>query len=162
MRTTTKLLSVIILILLASPVVFLKGCGKTLNGDACGGCPNTTAPNGSAVKAPLDSAESLPAPGAGCVNSLVFTFVGPDSLPLNGICVEVFTNSGVALSVKPGDCTNPALQYAQYLRTRTDKGGTVTVDFATPLLAAASTNNFFVQVSSCSTGATWKGTWTVQ
>ncbi len=80
---------------------------------------------------------------------------------MNGICVEVFTNGLIALSSAPGDCAANT-GYVGYIRTRTDYGGTVTVDFATPNLAcSANDQSFFVQVSSCGVGDTWTGTWKI-
>jgi hypothetical protein len=165
MKLTVKILSVAVLIALASPVILLKGCGEIINGGACGGCPNSTAPFGSSVTAPANKTYAVAPDGSWCVNLPAFTFKDPDGDVMNGICVEIFTNGLIAMANAPGDCgTNP--NYTDYIRTSTDPGGTITVDIATGTLSCAGntadeTHEFFVQVNSCTTGATWTGTWTV-
>lgn len=170
MKVLAWSLSLLVLILLASPVALLKGCGST---ELCGGCPSDSiAPFGATITAGADT-EYTVSPGAYCVNTVTFTVLSPspNSRPMNNICVEVFTNGFIKLSKDPGSCSDTATSgnYVNYIRTRTDAGGTVTVDFATPSLACSAAAapgdeeeaSFFVQVSSCTAGSTWTGTWKI-
>ena len=168
MKLTVKILSILILLILASPVLLFQGCGD--DNELCGGCPaNSSAPFGSTVTGPGDATYPVTVSGgasSNCINSQSFVFKDAKGDPLNGICVEVFTNGFVAPAGSPGACgANP--DYTNYLRTRTDNSGTVTIDFYTGIITrpttttTPTTENRFVQVNSCSTSATWKGTWTV-
>src|SRR3990170_2201951 len=119
MKLTVKILSVVVLIALASPVILLKGCGSKL----CGGCPSDSiAPFGSSVTISNGlSSQSVPITG-GCFSNVTFTFTSA-SLPLNDICVEIFTNGFIKKASDTGDCTaNTANYVSGYLRTRTDAG----------------------------------------
>ncbi len=164
-----KIASVLVLLLLASPVViFMKGCGDIVNGGACGGCPDTTAPYGSTVTITTGLKDAAVTPFGGCYDNVTFTFTDPDNQPLNGICVEIFTNGFIKKSSDPGDCTSYSANYVSgYLRTRTDEGGTAMVDFATGDLSSlctapgTQTLTFFVQVSSCTVADTSEATLTL-
>lgn len=167
MKMAVRILSVLVLIALFSPVILLKGCGELLTGGQCGGCPDSVAPYGSSVAAPtISPVGSIPNGSSGCVDALTFTIIGPDNEPLNDVCVEIFTNGYIKESKTAGDCTISTGYVAGYLRTRTDAGGTATVDFSTGALSCGSaTSNqslsFFVQVSSCTAGETASATWTL-
>lgn len=165
MKVTTKIIAVLIMLLLATPAILFEGCGTD---GFCGGCPSdSVAPYRSSVTQPEDGTHAVSPGGSYCVNSLTFTIVDEDDNPLNGICVEVFTNGFVALSKVAGDCTLNS--YVTYIRTRTDNGGTVTVDFLTDILGCSASTpsgetedvGYFVQVNSCTAGALWSGTWTM-
>ena len=79
MKLTIKIIAVLILVALASPVFILNGCGKPINGGQCGSCPDSTAPFGSTIEAP-----TLTAPNAtlgSCYPAISFVVLGPDSQP---------------------------------------------------------------------------------
>lgn len=167
MKLTTKLISVLVLVLLASPVVLLKGCGKTVNGGACGGCPDTTAPTGSTAKASAPAAATVSPNGSACWPSTVFTFTGPDGIPLNNICVELTTNGLIAVHNQGIDCYAHALtDWNTYVRTRTDTGGTVTVDLllSSPCSGVGSgtaSESIWAEAVSCSVSALATATVTI-
>lgn len=161
MQLTTKIIAVLLMLLLATPAILFEGCGS---GDFCGGCPtDSIAPDGSTVTASAMGTYNIPDGFAGCVSNLTFTFKDSSGNLLNGICVEIFTNGFVAVS-ELGDCrlnTN----YVSYIRTRTNSGGAVVLDFATDVLSCSGTTDetfdYFVQVNSCTAGATESATWTL-
>ncbi len=165
MKLAVKILSVAVLIALASPVILLKGCGSQL----CGGCPSDSiAPYGSSVTITNGlSSQSVLITG-GCFSNVTFTFTSA-SLPLNGICVELFTNGYIQKSSGDGSCTNNTGYVPGYMRTRTDAGGTATVDFSTADLTAICTANpgttqtltYFVTATSCTVSGTSSATLTL-
>jgi hypothetical protein len=172
MRLALRLLPIFVIAILITSDVMLKGCGTALIGGACGGCPNSTAPAGSQVHGPSSSTFAIGSLGGAatvgpfCVNSLTFTITDSSGTkPMSDICVEVFTDGGVALSSASPDCTTNI--YSAYIRTRTDSGGTVTLDSLSNIItkptpsSTSSTATQFVQVTSCSATATWTGTWSV-
>lgn len=161
MKLTAKIVAILMLAALASPVFILNGCG-VVNGRQCGGCPDSTAPFGSSVAVTTGLKSQSVSIGGGCFNNVTFTFT-KDSLPLNDICVELFTNGFIKKSSDAGDCTTNTANYIPgYLRTRTDHSGTATVDFSTGDLSSlcssptgtAQSSTFFVQVNSCSVSTT--------
>ncbi len=159
MKLTVKIIAILILAALASPVFILNGCG-VVNGRQCGGCPDSTAPFGSSVAVTTGLKSQSVSSFGGCFNNVTFTFT-KDSLPLNDICVELFTNGFIRKSSDNGDCTiNTSTYVPSYLRTRTDHSGTATVDFSTGDLSSLCTSpgtqslTFFVQVNSCSVSTT--------
>lgn len=162
MKLFARIAAVLVLLMLASPVMLLKGCGA-INGGACGGCPDSPAPFGSTVSGADATYSIQSAPGATtvsyCVNSMIFTFKDPNGQPLNDICAEVFTNGLVALSAGTDCTTNFSTNGGfTYIRTRTNAGGTVTLDFESNLItkgtSTTSTVTNFVQVTSCTASAT--------
>ncbi len=140
MKLTIKLVSLFTLLLLASPLILLKGCGN----NSSGACPDSVAPSGSTITAPKD----LGAPSTTssmCYPGLTFTVTASNGDPLNDICVVVTTNAAISLTPPGGKaCSNFSAKSA--IITRTDKYGNVVVDFVTP--AAASGETFFVMVQS--------------
>lgn len=151
MKLAVKILSVLVLIALSSPVILLKGCGEMVTGGACGGCPDSTAPYGSTITAP--DGLGIPSAASGtCYPALTFTVLGPDNEPIDNICVEIFTNGAIALHSGLPNCTNVILSPSQSILTRTNTSGAVTVEFATPAGAAAG-STFFVEVVSCHVSA---------
>jgi len=165
MKVTTKIIAVLIMLLLATPAILFEGCGSD---GFCGGCPSdSVAPYGSEVTPSADGAYAVSEGGIGCINSLTFVFVDENNNPQNDICVEVFTNGFVALSSAPGDCS--VNTYVSYIRTRTDSGGTITVDFLTDIFSCSAAaapgdtegTSYFVQVNSCTADALWNSIWTV-
>lgn len=162
MKALALLLSFLLLILLASPVVLLKGCG----GEMCGGCPSDSiAPAGSEVIITHSLKDATVYEGTWCTNDVTFVFRDSNGNVLNGICVEIFTNGFIRLSSRERDCYVPG-GYVTYIRTRTDAGGTIKVDFSSgQLLCGRATDdieyNFFVQVSSCTAGNVSEAKWTL-
>lgn len=171
MKLTVQFVAILILAALASPVFLLNGCGEALNGGQCGGCPDSLAPAESSIVVTNRLGSYTVGEGSYCVNRVAFTVMAGGKPLGKGICVELFTNGGITLSQGGRDCTDSTLVYSQYIRTRTDYGGTVTVDFATGYLfnSTCGTGNekdasysLFVQASSCTKGDTTRGTWTVK
>lgn len=140
MRLTTKLILVLFLLLLASSLVLMHGC----SGRGSGGCPDNTAPDGSTITAPTNL--SAPSVNGTLYPTLGFTVKGPDGTPMNGICVEIFTNGAIALHTGLPDGSNVSANPQTSIVTRTDNSGSVVVEFATPPTTAGST--FFVEVAS--------------
>ena len=166
MKLAVKILSVAVLIALASPVILLKGCGTKL----CGGCPSDSiAPSGSSVAVVSSMADQAVPVLGGCFSNIIFTFTGPDSSLLNGICVELITNGYIQKSSGDGTCSNNTGYVPGYIRTRTDAGGTATVDFSTADLTAICTANpgttqtltYFVTATSCTVSETTSATLTL-
>lgn len=162
MKLTIRLLSVLILMLLASPIILLKGCGKAVNSGACGGCPDTTAPTGSKFNSPTLATYSLSPTGAVCYPIVNFQLVDEGGAPLNNICVEMYTNGAMALhSQFNTDCSShAALDYFSYIRTRTDSNGVISVDLlvSSPcsglgLSTGTASTSYFVRAVSCSVSA---------
>ena len=145
MRLTIKLIFILFLLLLASSLLFTHGCGKALLGHGSGGCPDSTAPTGASIVAPT----SLGAPSAangGCYPALSFSVRDSEGNPMNGICVEIFTNASIALHTGLPNCSNVVANPQASIVTRTDNSGNVVVEMATPPTAAG--NTFFVEVVS--------------
>ncbi len=147
MKLTLKLVSLLTLLLLASPLILLKGCGS----NSSGACPDSAAPSGSKISAP-----SIPlAPSTTssvCNPGLAFTVTDSTGSPLNGICVVVTTNSngGVALTTS-GDMLCSNFVGKSSIITRTDDYGSVVLDLVTQPTTSGTT--FFVQVQSGSLSA---------
>lgn len=148
MKLTIKCLSILALLLLASPLILLKGCGKPINGGPSGACPDSVAPAGASIKVVTGPGGAPSVSGGNCYSGLGFTvFDSSTTLPMNGICVEVVTNGLIALhTVNDTDCTNVALGPKTTIITRTDDYGNVSVDLVT--LPTATGKTFFVEVSS--------------
>jgi len=155
MKLTVKIISVLIVLSLASPVILLKGCGKSLNGGQCGGCPDSTAPFGSTIKAPASLGDPSAATGT-CYPTLSFQVLGSDGNPLNDICIELFTDGASAIAKStglPGDCwANVNANGKSSMITRTNSSGAVVVDFGVPSSTAGAI--FFVEAVSCTINAT--------
>jgi hypothetical protein len=143
MRLTIKLIVVLMLLLLVSFLILINGCGKALTGHGSGGCPDSTAPDGSTITVPTLGAPSV---NGSCYPTLVFTVRDLDGAPLNGICVEVFAQGSLALHSGPPDCSNVIANPQSAIVTRTDDSGNVVVEFATPPATAGTT--FSIQVTS--------------
>jgi hypothetical protein len=145
MRLTIKLIFILFLLLLASSLLLMMpGCGKALTGSGSGGCPDSTAPDGSTITGP--TALGTPLPGGTCYPTLTFNVKDPDGLPMNNICVEVYTNASVALHSGLPNCSNVTANPQSAIVTRTDHSGNVVIELATPVAATGDT--FFVHVSS--------------
>ena len=146
MKLTIKFVPILVLLLLASPLILLKGCGKALNGGPSGACPDSVAPSGSTITKPAD----LDAPVVGsatCYSGLPFTVIDSESKEMNGICVEITTNAFIALhTVSDSECTNVVLGAKTTIVTRTDDYGNVSVDLVT--LPTTTGEKFFVEVAS--------------
>lgn len=135
---------ILFLLLLASTLLLTPGCGKTLTGKGSGGCAERTAPDGSTITPPTNL--SAPSISGTCYPVLTFTVKGSDGLPLNGICVEVFTNASLALHSGLPDCSNVTANPQSSIIATTDSSGNVVIELGTPAATAGTT--FFVQVSS--------------
>lgn len=147
MRTRMKLAISTILLLSIFSLPLVSGCGKAVNGKASGGCPDNAAPYGSTISAPTE----LGAPsstGYSCYPSLAFTVLGSDSKPMNGICVEIFSDGSGVIALHSGlpDCSVAAANPQTSIIARTDSNGNVLVEFITPPTTAGSTH--FVEVTS--------------
>ncbi len=147
MRTTITLISTLVILFFASSAVIMKGCGKSLNGGSCGGCPDSTAPLGSTV---VLSPATLTAGSACYVQA--FQFLDSSGQPLSDICVEIFTNGNIALHTS-GDCSSTVTASpASYIRTRTNSSGVVMVDLAascTGQTTGTTSVTTFVTAQSC-------------
>ncbi len=158
MKLTMKFVAILVLLLLASPLILLKGCGKALDGGPSGACPDTVAPSGSKISAPTD----LAAPTIGktnCYSPVTFAVTDASGLePLNGICVEITTgptDAAIALHTENDfGCNNIAVGGATSLVTRTDEHGNVSLDLVT--LPTFSGEIIFVNVASGAVSATVK------
>lgn len=154
MKLTVKIISVLILLSLASPVILLKGCGNSVNGGQCGGCPDSTAPFGSKINASTLSAAPSAATGS-CYPTVSFQVLDSTGNPMNNICVELFTDGASAIAKStglPGDCSaNVSANPKASMITRTNSSGVVLVDFLVPASTAGAT--FFVEAVSCSVSA---------
>ena len=160
MKLTVKIISLFVLLSLASPVIFLKGCGKTLNGGACGGCPDSTAPTGAIITTiDLTAADNISPTGTYCYPAVTFQITDADGAPLNNLCVEIFTNSFVALHNTGIDCfAHATSDFFTYIRTRTSDQGLVTLDFlisspCSVIGTGATVGSFWVEAVSCSARA---------
>ena len=149
MNPTLKLVSLLMLLLLASPVILLKGCGSKgglTGGGPSGACPDSVAPSGSKIVVP-----TLPAPSIGAINcypSLGFTVIDSAGNPMNGICVVVISNASIALNTtNDSNCSNAVTNPSSQIVTRTDGNGNVVVDMinSSPTQTA---QTYFVGVSS--------------
>ncbi len=144
MKLTIKCASILVLLLLASPLVLLKGCG--LNGGKSGACPDTVAPSRSSITAPSNL--SAPIVGfANCYPGLPFQVLDSAKNPMNGVCVEVTTNAFIALqTVGDAECNNVALDAKTTIVARTDDSGIVSVDLVS--IPTTSGETSFVEVAS--------------
>lgn len=147
MKLTIKFVPVLVLLLLASPLILLKGCGNSANGGPSGLCPDSVAPSGSKILVP-----ALGVPNTGfstCYSNVGFIVTDSSGSPMNGICVVVTSNANIALTT-PNEapiCNNVVLAPKTQIVTRTDDTGSVIVDMLTSA-ATASGQSFFVEVSS--------------
>ena len=136
----------LILLLLASPLILLKGCG--MNGGSSGLCPDSVAPSGAKIVVPTN----LPAPPIGaisCYPGLPFQVVDANGAPMNGICVVVTSDANIALTTTNDIplCNDVVVAPKTQIVTRTDKTGSVIVDMLTSA-ATVSGQTYFVEVSS--------------
>ncbi len=179
MQLTAKLVSVFMLLLLSSPIFLFNSCGGNGNtffsGGACGGCPNSTAPDGSTIVSNVASLTTAwdsftgDTQFAGCMDSISFTVRDAAGKPLDNICTEFFTNGYIALSDpnSAGSCVYAPTYAHNYMRQRTNKEGTITVSYAnivskgTASTGTATTADQFIQVTSCSATKKVDGTWTI-
>jgi hypothetical protein len=128
----------------------MNGCGKTLNGHSSGGCPDNVAPAGATIIAPT----SLGAPfinSTSCYPTLGFTVKDSEGNPMNGICVEVFSDALIALHSGNPDCSNVTANPQAGLVARTDNSGNVMIELLTGPTPTGNTH--FVSVSSGAIGA---------
>jgi hypothetical protein len=148
MRLTTKLISVLLLVLIISYLSTLPGCGDSASS---GGCPNSTAPSGSTITGPA----SLGAPfiyTSTCYPTVGFTVTDASGAPMNDICVEIYSDANIALHTGLPDCGNVAANPQNAMVTRTDSRGNVMIELLTGPTPTGKTH--FVQVSSGAINAT--------
>lgn len=149
MKLTIKIIAVLILVALASPVFILNGCGKPINGGQCGSCPDSTAPFGSTIEAP-----TLTAPNAtlgSCYPAISFVVLGPDNKRMSEVCVEIFTDGASVISTHTSslpDCSDVVASAKTSMVTRTNSSGVISLAFITPATTAGQV--FFVEAASCS------------
>lgn len=150
MKVTIKILAVLILAVLASPVFILNGCGKPVNGGQCGSCPDSTAPFGSTIEVPEITREPMIA--GDCYPSLSFVVIGPDTNPMSDICVELYATGGSTIAKHTAsNCSEVAAGPKTSMVLRTDSSGAVNIAMSTPSTIAGTT--FSVEVASCSVTA---------
>lgn len=171
MKLTVKITAILILAALASPVFMLNGCGESVNGGQCGGCPDSALPSGAtltAISPTLDPATLDPAGQySWCYPSVTFTAKDKTGQPMNNVCVEIQTNGLVALHdpiSAGGYC--PQTNWYTYIRTRTDSFGAVTLDFlvnspCVGMSTGTSSVKFWIRAVSCAATAQSTATITV-
>lgn len=145
MKLTTKWAPILILLLLASPVILLNGCGE--NHDSSGACSGLVAPSG----AKITKSGDLDAPTIGvanCYTPVSFTITDSADNPMNGICAVIITNASIALTTanEQPPCNNVAISASTQIITTTDKTGSVILDLVTQPTTSGQT--FFVEASS--------------
>lgn len=134
MKLAIKVVSVMILLALLSPVILLKGCGEVIDGGQCGGCPDSAAPTGSSITASTLNAASTLSTDSVCYATVTFQVFGPDgTTPLNNACIEIYTD-GYSLVGEhtPDSITCNATTSNSYMRIRTDDHGVVTLNYWIP------------------------------
>jgi hypothetical protein len=160
MKLAIKVLSVMVLLALLSPVILLKGCGEAIDGGQCGGCPDSVAPTGSSITASTLSDGSSYSDGAVCYPTVTFQVFGPDGLSLNNICVELYTDGWSTIGLQtPSTAGTCSTANYSYIRTRTDNHGVVTVSLyisnpCSALASEATSGTFYVWAQSCTATAT--------
>jgi hypothetical protein len=147
MKLTVKCASILALLLLASPLILLKGCGNAVNGGDSGACPDTVAPAGSKITAPSSLGPPFVTVSTCYAGKVAFTVTDAGGNPMNGICVVINTDAAIALTT-PGDldCANVIASPQRSIITRTDKYGVVSVDLVTAPTATGLAH--FVDVTS--------------
>jgi hypothetical protein len=138
---TTKLISVVVFLLLATSLMLVKGCGK----GATGGCPEDAAPAGAKITGPT----SLDAPFINsntCYPAVGFTVTDKDGNPLNAICVEIFSDANIAIHSGLPDCSNVAANPQSSIVTKTDDHGVISLELLTGPTPTGGTH--FVEVVS--------------
>jgi len=144
---TTKLISLIMFLLLASSLILMTGCGKS---KSTGGCPDNAAPDGSTITAPTNLGSPY-VTSSSCFPALNFIVKDKDGNPLNGICVEVFTDATIALHSGLTDCSNVIANPQTSIVTKTDDFGVVSLELLSGPTPTGDTH--FVEVVSGSINA---------
>src|SRR5271169_4625825 len=122
MRLSIKLLFILFFLLLASSLLVLT---PSCSGKSSGGCPNDAAPSGATIVSPIPSGNPPTNAGGTCYPILPFTVKDVNGDPLNGVCVEVYSNGYIAPSTGAPSC-NDALVNQQFgFVTRTDSSGNI-------------------------------------
>lgn len=145
MRLTTKLISTSLLLLLALYLIMVNGCGKAVTGRSSGGCPDSTAPEGSKIIAPTNLGSPF-TQSSSCFPTLGFTVTDSSGNALSGICVEIYSDVNIALHSGAPDCSNVASNPQTAIVTRTDGSGNVMVELLSGPTPTGTTH--FVSVSS--------------
>jgi hypothetical protein len=142
MRLSIKLTFVLFFLLLASSLLVLT---PSCSGKSSGGCPNDTAPNGATIVAPTITGIPTNA-GGNCYPILPFTIKDVNGIPMNGICVEVYSNGFIAPSTGAPSCNDAQVNQQFGFVTRTDNSGNILVELLT--LPTATGGIFTVTVDS--------------
>ncbi len=141
-KRTTKLISVMLFLLLASSLTLVKGCGKS---KSSGGCPDNVAPDGSTITAP-SGLGSPSVTSSSCFPALSFIVKDKDGNPLNGICVEIYSDANIALHSGLPNCSNASANPQTSIITRTDDYGVVSLELLSGPTPTGDTH--FVEVAS--------------
>jgi len=142
MKPTKKNLYFALLLIMLSAFLCVLSCGKT---SSSGGCSDGTAPDGSSITGP----SALGAPnifGPSCYPAVGFILKDSGGNPLNGICVEVYSDASIALHSGLPNCSNVSANPNSSIITRTNDHGEVLVELLTGPTPTGGTH--FVQVVS--------------
>src|SRR5271169_3588229 len=140
MRLSIKLIFILFLLLLASSLLLVYGCGKE------------QAPNGATITGPTNLGTPHNS-GGDCYPALVFSVKDLNGNPLSGVGVEIFSNGLIALSpaLSAPTCNDVNANSPNAIATRTDSYGNVTVEMVT--LPTITGGTSFVEVESGSASA---------
>jgi hypothetical protein len=133
MRLSIKLIFILYLLLVASCLLLMPGCGKE------------EAPNGATVLAPTITGVPHNA-GGDCYPDLVFTVKDLNGNPLSSVGVEIYSNGLIALAPALSAPTCNQVTNQSSISTRTDDYGRVTVEMVT--LPTTTGSISFVAVAS--------------
>lgn len=167
MKLITRMLSVFVLILLASPVVLLKGCGDLDNEESCPGivtlyssCENL-ANSTDTISGPASDSVTVSAAYAGSsvyYVPLVYTVKDSTGAPRNHVCVDFWTD-GFFFADK--GYTTPIIQ--PFVTLRTNDRGVICVYWATENVGAPGESGAsFVNAISGSREHEFTVGWTVE
>jgi hypothetical protein len=181
MKTMTKIASILVLILLVSPVLLLQGCGSDVAETQ--GCPSGSylANSTDILVIPADSSFSIPsAPGtpAPAGNSyfvLHINVTDKDSVPRNNICVKMYTGGSIGSGSWYTDDTYSTAAVGSGLMNGitvvTDNAGEAFLYWSTPTPAANAatgttagkdiTGSSWIMFNSGALSKTWTTAWTV-
>lgn len=167
MKLTAKLCLVLILLLLASPVILLKGCGNENIGVA--DCPSgsVVAMSTDILTAPGDDTLIVLAPSFGGTvpyAPLVFNVTDSGGKPRNKVCVILYTD-GFFYTDDTYSTVIPGVGLMSRVAKMTDDTGSVVMYWSTELLPASGTTSIssdtWVIAYSGSKQAEYNVVWTV-
>jgi hypothetical protein len=120
----------------------MTGCGES---KSTGGCPDNAAPDGATITAPSNLG-SPSVTSSSCFPALNFIVKDQNGSPLNGICVEIFSDANIALHSGLPNCSNVSANPQTSIITRTDDYGVVSLELLTGPTPTGVT--YFVEVVS--------------